>query len=69
MPPYKAAWLTQPKTNTPLEVKEAPYTSPKANEVVVKVHAVAINPIDWLKSRQRLRLRLQLDQDSFRTRH
>ena len=50
MPPYKAAWLTQPKTNTPLEVKEAPYTSPKANEVVVKVHAVAINPIDWLKA-------------------
>ena len=50
MPPNQAAWLTQPKTSHPLEVKEAPYTAPKANEVVVKVHAVAINPIDWFKA-------------------
>ena len=50
MPTNKAAWLTKPKTSTPLEVKAAPYTQPKANEVVVKVHAVAINPIDWLKA-------------------
>jgi len=50
MPSNKAAWLTKPKTSSPLEVKAAPYTRPKANEVVVKVHAVAINPIDWLKA-------------------
>ena len=31
----------------PLEVKEAPYTSPAANEIVVKNGAVAINPVDW----------------------
>ena len=50
MPSNQAAWLTDPKSPNPLEVKSAPYTSPKANEVVVKVHAVAINPIDWLKA-------------------
>ena len=50
MPSNRAAWLTQPKTPYPLEVKSAPYTSPKADEVVVKVRAVAINPIDWLKA-------------------
>lgn len=50
MPSNEAAWLTQPKTAHPLEVKEAPYTVPKASEVVVKVHAVAINPVDWFKA-------------------
>ena len=50
MPPNEAAWLTRPKTSRPLEVKEAPYTSPNNNEIVVKVHAVAINPIDWFKA-------------------
>ena len=50
MPSNRAAWLTHPKTSNPLEVKSAPYTSPTANEVVVKVHAVAINPVDWLKA-------------------
>ncbi len=50
MPSNKAAWLIQPKSSSPLEVKEAPYTAPNAGEVVVKVHAVAINPIDWFKA-------------------
>lgn len=31
----------------PLEVKPAPYTSPKDNEIVVKNAAIAINPVDW----------------------
>lgn len=42
-----AAWLTA--TKAPLEIKSAPYTSPKDNEIVIKNGAVAINPIDWMK--------------------
>ena len=46
MPTNRAAWVvTQGK---PLEVKEAPYTSPGPNEIVVKNAALAINPVDWL---------------------
>ena len=41
-----AAWLTA--TQAPLQVKAAPYTQPRDSEIVVKNHAVAINPIDWL---------------------
>ncbi len=47
MPSNSAAWLTAIKA--PLEIKSAPYTSPKNNEVVIKNGAVAINPIDWMK--------------------
>jgi NADPH:quinone reductase-like Zn-dependent oxidoreductase len=43
-----AAWLTAAKAR-PLAIKSAPYTSPKANEIVVKNAAIAINPSDWLK--------------------
>jgi NADPH:quinone reductase-like Zn-dependent oxidoreductase len=32
-----------------LEVKSAPYTSPREDEIVIKNRAVAINPIDWMK--------------------
>jgi NADPH:quinone reductase-like Zn-dependent oxidoreductase len=46
MPTNTAAWLTTEKA-TPLEVKEAPYTSPGENEIVIKNRAVAINPVDW----------------------
>lgn len=31
-----------------LEVGPAPYTPPRAGEVVVRTHAVAVNPVDWL---------------------
>ncbi|KAF2746789.1 zinc-binding dehydrogenase [Sporormia fimetaria CBS 119925] len=49
MPPTnKAAWLTG-KQIRPLEVKEAPYTAPSQNQIVVKVHAIAVNPIDAFK--------------------
>ncbi len=41
-----AAWLIAP--NKKLEVKDAPYTHPREGEIVVKNHAVAINPVDWL---------------------
>ncbi|PYI01581.1 zinc-binding oxidoreductase CipB [Aspergillus sclerotiicarbonarius CBS 121057] len=40
-----AAWLTAVKAH-PFEVKEAPLWKPEENEVLVRNHAVAINPID-----------------------
>lgn len=40
-----AAWLTAEKVR-PLEVREAPYSTPKEIEILVKNHAIAINPID-----------------------
>jgi NADPH:quinone reductase-like Zn-dependent oxidoreductase len=45
MPSNTAAWITEAK-KTPFEVKEAPLWTPKENEVLVKNHAVAINPVD-----------------------
>lgn len=45
MPSNTAAW--QPTPGVPLEVKEAPYTSPSDNEIVIKNHAIAVNPIDF----------------------
>lgn len=47
-PTNQAAWLTG-KQIRPLEVKEAPYTPPSENEIVVRVHAIAINPVDAYK--------------------
>ncbi|MGO9063372.1 MAG: zinc-binding alcohol dehydrogenase family protein [Myxococcaceae bacterium] len=41
-----AAWL--PAIGADLEVKPAPYTSPRENEIAVRNHAVAINPVDWI---------------------
>jgi NADPH:quinone reductase-like Zn-dependent oxidoreductase len=46
MPTNTAAWLGAKQTK--LEVKSAPYTPPRENEIVVKNHAVAINPVDWM---------------------
>ena len=46
MPKNTAAWLMATQTN--LEVKPAPYTHPGEGEIVVKNHAVAINPLDWV---------------------
>jgi NADPH:quinone reductase-like Zn-dependent oxidoreductase len=42
-----AAWLNTKQS--PLEVGPAPYTAPKADEIVVRNRAVAINPMDWIK--------------------
>ena len=47
MPLNSAAWI--PAAKAQLEVKPAKYTSPDKHEIVVRNHAVAINPIDWLK--------------------
>ena len=47
--PYnQAAWLPA-RSKRPLEVKSAPYTSPAANELVVKNAAIAVNPMEWSK--------------------
>jgi|SRR5690242_18936796 len=41
----KAAYITEAKAN-PLQVKDAPFPSAGKGEVVVKNHAVAVNPVD-----------------------
>lgn len=41
-----AAWIGAKRAQ--LEVESAPYPRPRDNEIVVKNHAVAINPIDWV---------------------
>lgn len=45
MPSNRAAW--QNEVGEKLDVRSAPYTSPKEGEIVVKAHAWAINPADW----------------------
>ncbi|MCJ1381425.1 hypothetical protein MMC17_004535 [Xylographa soralifera] len=48
MPPNDtAAWQIAAKAQ-PFEIKSAPYTSPREDEIVVKNHAMAINPVDWV---------------------
>jgi NADPH:quinone reductase-like Zn-dependent oxidoreductase len=47
-PPNQAAWLSA-SSKRPLEVQSAPYTSPAANELVVKNAAIAVNPMEWSK--------------------
>jgi hypothetical protein len=39
-------WL--PNRGAKFEVGPAPYTPPAANEVVVRLHAVAVNPVDGI---------------------
>lgn len=34
-------------TKAPLEIKPAPYPTPADDEVIIKNHAVAFNPVDW----------------------
>lgn len=45
MPSNTAAW--QPKPGVPYEIKDTPYTSPPPDCVVIKNHAIALNPIDF----------------------
>jgi threonine dehydrogenase-like Zn-dependent dehydrogenase len=46
MPTNTAAWIKARKTQ--LEVGPAPYTPPGDDQIVVRNHAVAINPLDWI---------------------
>jgi len=46
MPTNTAAWLVTKQTK--IEVKSAPYIRPREGEMVVKNHAVAINPLEWI---------------------
>ncbi len=45
-PSNKAAWLDA--TRADLAVRDAPYGAPAANQVVVRSHAIAVNPVDWV---------------------
>ncbi|KAK8000830.1 GroES-like protein [Apiospora marii] len=45
-PKNMAAWLTSPKSR-PFRVAEAPVPVPGPDEVLVRVRAVALNPVDW----------------------
>ncbi|RAL07195.1 zinc-binding alcohol dehydrogenase family protein [Aspergillus homomorphus CBS 101889] len=40
-----AAWLPEPKAH-PFQVKEAPLWEPAENEILIRNHAVAVNPVD-----------------------
>ncbi|KAF1961605.1 GroES-like protein [Byssothecium circinans] len=41
-----AAWITEAKAK--LQVKEAPFPKADADQVVIRSHAIGINPVDWL---------------------
>ncbi|PVH86155.1 GroES-like protein [Cadophora sp. DSE1049] len=45
MPTNTAAWLTEAKS-IPFTIKSAPLVSPGPNQILIKNHAIAINPID-----------------------
>jgi len=47
MPENTALWLNAKRA--PLTVGPAPYTPPRANEIVVRARAVAVNPMDRLQ--------------------
>lgn len=44
----QAAWLPASKV-TPLQIGPAPYTPPGPSQLVVRNHALGINPVDWAK--------------------
>lgn len=47
MPKNEAAWMVA--KSELMEVKEAPYVEPRAGEILVRNHAVAVNPVDWIQ--------------------
>ena len=49
-PINQAAWILANKQ--PFQIQDAPYTAPGSTEIVIRNHAVAINPIDWIMQDQ-----------------
>ncbi|KAH8686151.1 putative alcohol dehydrogenase [Tricladium varicosporioides] len=47
MPTNRAAYLPA-KQAAKLVVKDAPYASPPDDKILIRAHAVAINPVDWI---------------------
>jgi NADPH:quinone reductase-like Zn-dependent oxidoreductase len=45
----QAAWI-ESAGGRPVVVRSAPYHSPAPDEVMIRSHAVAINPVDWTVS-------------------
>ncbi len=43
----KAAVYTKTKTGKVLEMKDLEQPVPKNNEIVIRVRAASINPLDW----------------------
>jgi NADPH:quinone reductase-like Zn-dependent oxidoreductase len=43
----QAAWIKE-KQGKPLVVDKADMYTPGSGEVLIKVHAVSINPVDWV---------------------
>lgn len=50
-PSNTAAWALRAKSR-PFVVSSAPYRAPPPGHVAIKVHCVAINPIDWIMQDQ-----------------
>ncbi|KAL4926666.1 zinc-binding alcohol dehydrogenase family protein [Aspergillus undulatus] len=48
VPSNRAAWVTAEKAH-PLDDKKAPYTPPKANEIVIRNRAIALNIVDYYR--------------------
>lgn len=48
MAPTNSAAYLEAKQSPKLIIRSAPYTSAKEDQIVIKNHALAINPIDWL---------------------
>ena len=46
MPTNRAAWIKRKYAR--LEVEAAPYPVPAADQIVVRNHAVAVNPLEWV---------------------
>ncbi len=46
VPHNTSAWFIQGRPG--MHIGPAPYTPPRAGELVVRTHAVAVNPVDWL---------------------
>ena len=42
----QAAWINE-KQGKPLKVDHANVPHPGDDEIIIKTHAVAINPVDW----------------------